>query len=182
MNWLFLHIFFYGMYISMFRTMKNIYSYEQLHSRIFTKYKRIFPNTLKILQKNGSVCKVMCICTYIAYIDTYALAGSRTGKLKSSSPTVTFVDKTLGMFYDSPIWSYSRKLRRNWHIQIQLIRNWGKGETQQTFIVKPEKKALTTTCLLVAIFYITELQYKFLCEHLWISNESHNLHICLKFL
>lgn len=38
-------------------------------------------------------------------------------------------------------WSYSRKLRRNWHIQIQLTRNRSEGKTQRAFKANLDKQA-----------------------------------------
>lgn len=40
-------------------------------------------------------------------------------------------------------WSYSRKLRRNWQIQLQLTQNRIEGETQHAFKANLEKEAFS---------------------------------------
>lgn len=126
----------------------------------------------------------LCACMYIKYVDTFELSGDRTGQLKSLwSPTPTVVDKTNKVCFMTVLsWSYSRKLRRNWHIQLQLTQNQVEGETQHALKANLGKEAFSFAfnihlAFWLASFNVTEFQYKLLCEHLWISNGSHNSNI-----
>lgn len=90
------------------------------------------------------------------------------------------------MFPDSLVMEPQQKTEEEMTHSAQVVWNWGKGETQHAFIAKLEKQPFHFTNyaspFFFGILYVTEFQYKLLCERLWILDESLHSYTYLKFL